>query len=112
MMLYVISCVDKKDGQELRQSLRAEHIEYMIDNIDVQVFGGPLLDEENNTIGSLMCMECKAREDIDVFLSEEPYNKAGLFQRVDVYRCRQMVPEIEPGYIARELEREKLKDNI
>lgn len=106
-MLFTFFCLDKPDAAHIRKQTRAAHIEYMLAHFDRQVFGGPLLDDDGKTLGSLICMECRDRSEAEAFLANEPYARSGLFARVDIFACRQMVPEIVPGFIAAELERER-----
>lgn len=105
-MLTVFVCVDRSDGAVIRQRTRAEHIRYMMDRLTDQVFGGPLLDDAGRTIGSLICMNCRDRTDAERFLAQEPYFRAGLFERVEMFACRQMVPEPVSGFIQAQLDME------
>lgn len=107
-MPFVIHCLDRPDAGDLRRRTRAEHLEYMIAHGDRVAFGGPLQDDDGSrVIGSLMVLSYEAREEVEAFLKNEPYSRAGLFMDLSVSRLRQMVPEDPPGLLLKELERER-----
>ena len=107
-MLFAFICVDKPDSIALRSKLRAPHLEYMIGVKDRTVFGGPLQDEAGEaSLGSIFAIEFGSRAEAEAFLAEEPYNKGGLFQSAEIWRWRQMIPEVEEGQLLKLLEREQ-----
>jgi len=108
-MPFVIHCLDRTDGAALRQRLRPSHIEYMLGHLHRQLYGGPLLGPDGMTVGSLMVTDHATRAELDTFLRDEPYARNGLFASVQVHPLRQMVPETAPGFLASELERERIR---
>lgn len=106
-MLILVYCKDKPGGLPLRRATRAEHLEYMIAARERVVFGGPLLSEEGEPIGSVFALNAASRAEADAFLAAEPYCVAGLFEEIRVHPMRQMVPENPAGVLDRELARER-----
>ncbi len=109
-MLFVFTCIDKPNSAELRLRLRVPHIEYMIRTLDRTAFGGPIKDEDGvSSLGSVFAIDFPDRAAAEAFLADEPYTKGGLFQSTEIRRWKQMVPEPEPGFLQKELERERAK---
>lgn len=109
-MLFAFVCIDKPNTRELRSRLRAPHIEYMLRVKDRTVFGGPIQEDDGETsCGSIFAIEFASRGHADAFIADEPYHRGGLFETVMIRRWRQMVPEIEEGFLLEELERERAK---
>jgi uncharacterized protein len=108
-MLFVIHGHDRpEDGAAIRRCTRPEHLRFVLANPGVFRYGGPLLDEQGQTIGSLMLIDLPDRKALDRFLAEEPYCRNRLFAPLHVHPSRQVVPEIAPGLLAKELAREEL----
>jgi uncharacterized protein len=107
-MLFAFICFDQPGKADLRQRIRAEHIEYMMAVKDRTVFGGPLQDETGDiTIGSVFAIDFVDRLAADAFIIDEPYTKNGVFSKPQIYPWKQMVPETEEGSLQRELERQQ-----
>jgi len=108
-MLFAFICLDKPNSADLRLSVRAEHIEYMIAVKDRTVFGGPLLDEAAAaSIGSIFAIEFESYTAARQFIDKEPYTQKGLFASVQIFPWKQMVPEREEGFLLAELERQRI----
>lgn len=103
-MHYVVIGKDKGEG-ELRRRVRAEHLDYMTTRQDLIVYAGPLIDD-GKMVGSLFVFDVPDRSALDRHFAGDPYFKdGGIFESVDVYESRWMVPEREPGSLAAEAER-------
>ncbi len=66
-MLFIIHALDKPDHLELRKTNQPAHVEYVKSGNVKLVLAGP------------------------IFAADDPYNKAGLFERVDVNAWRKTV---------------------
>lgn len=108
-MPFVVHCLDRPDAGGLRQRLRPSHIEYMLGHLHRQVYGGPLLGPDGATVGSLMVTDHASMMEVEDFLRDEPYARAGLFAIVQIHPLRQMVPEVAAGFLKAELAREKAR---
>lgn len=98
-MIYHILCRDNRDGAALRKRLRPSHLIYMINHVEKIVFGGPLVDENNASNGSVMIMEFNDDTELRRFLDSEPYNAGGLFSEVRISNMLQMVPQPYPEFL-------------
>lgn len=103
-MLFVVYCKDKPG--DLRARLRASHLRHVLANPKPYRFGGPLMSEQGQVIGSFILFEVDDRAHLDAIMAADPYFRDGLYQSVEVHATRQVVPELEPGSLQREIEKE------
>ena len=82
-MLFVIHAIDRPDSLGLRKATRAAHLEYLAD-FDTPV-GGPLLDADGAMCGSCIVLDVPDRAAADAFVTNDPYNRADLFETVSVH---------------------------
>jgi uncharacterized protein YciI len=102
-MIFVVIGKDKPGG-EARRKHRAAHLEFIADHQAPLIYAGPLI-EEGRMIGSLFVFEVADRAALGAHLARDPYFAEGIFEKVDVYESRWMVPERDPGSLAREAEK-------
>ena len=88
MPLFALFCVDKPNSLELRMATREAHLAYAGGFRDRLKLGGPMLDEAGEMAGSIIFLEAEDLAAARAFSAEDPYNKAGLFQRVDITAFR------------------------
>jgi uncharacterized protein YciI len=85
MSLYVIICIDKPDSLDTRMATREAHLAYAKANDYAHIrVGGPFLSENGIMNGSLLIVEAEDDAKADAFVKNDPYGKAGLFERVEV----------------------------
>ncbi len=84
MPLFVAVCIDKPNSLELRMATREAHFAYVRGKQGMMKLGGPFLDENGQMAGSLIIFEAEDLEAAKAFSAEDPYTKAGLFERVEV----------------------------
>jgi uncharacterized protein YciI len=91
-MQYIITAYDGTDEKALerRLAVREEHLVAVERRFKTgeQIFGGALLDDDGNGIGSVMVLDYPTREDLDHSLKAEPYVSRGVWQKVDIKPCR------------------------
>ena len=88
-MLYIIYQVDKPESDAIRAAHRAAHFAYLDDHRDILVLGGAMLAEDGTTrTGSVLIINVGSREEAERFSANEPFRKAGLFERVEITRMR------------------------
>jgi uncharacterized protein YciI len=107
-MDFILICKDKPDSGALRQRLRGPHLEFISDKQHLFKYGGPLLDDQGRMQGSLIIIAFPDRAGLDDYLSKDPYFTGGLFESVAIHATRQIVPELEPGLLAREIAKQKV----
>ncbi|MDG1707928.1 MAG: YciI family protein [Emcibacteraceae bacterium] len=86
-MYYIITAFDKENSLDLRMSVRPDHLAYSNDK-GITVLGGPLLTEGDDPKprGSMLIVEVNSKQEAEDFAANDPYNKAGLFDKVTVRR--------------------------
>lgn len=88
-MLYIIYQVDKPGGEAIRAATREAHFAYLDEHEDILVLGGAMLaDDGVRRTGSVLVVNVPNREEAERFSTNEPFRKAGLFERVEINRMR------------------------
>ncbi|HEY1605878.1 MAG TPA: YciI family protein [Allosphingosinicella sp.] len=91
-------------GGERRRCHRAAHLDYVAGRQDLIVYAGPLI-EEGRMIGSLFVFDVPDRAALDAYLAGDPYFSEHIFESVQIWESRWMVPERAPGALRAEAER-------
>lgn len=84
MPLFVLHCLDKPNSLDVRMGAREAHLAYVGGKRDILKLGGPLLDASGDMAGSLLIVDVADKAAADAFSADDPYTKAGLWQRVDI----------------------------
>lgn len=92
-------------GGEPRRKHRAAHLGHVVDHQGKIVYAGPLLDEAGAMTGSIFVFDVPDRAALDAYLAGDPYFDPGIFESVEIWESRWMVPEREPGFLAAEAAR-------
>lgn len=93
-MLFVIHMLDRPNSAELRAEVSGAHREFVGRYVDAMYLGGPLLADDGETaIGSMVVMDFPDRAAAVELISQEPYNRAGLFESVTI---RAFGPVVRP----------------
>ncbi len=102
-MTFVVIGKDKGGG-ELRRRHRADHLDFVAGRQQDIVYAGPLI-EGGAMIGSVFVFDLPDRAALDAHLAQDPYFAVPIFETVEIYESRWMVPEREPGFLAAEADR-------
>ena len=84
MPLFLLFCVDKPNSLDLRMANREAHLAYAHERLDLIKLGGPMSDDNGDMAGSFLILDVPDKAAAQAFTAGDPYNKAGLFERVDV----------------------------
>jgi uncharacterized protein YciI len=84
MALFMLACFDKPGSLDLRMATREAHLAYVREIAGTVKLAGPMLDEAEQMAGSLFVIECEDRAAAEAFNANDPYQKAGLFVRVEI----------------------------
>ena len=84
MTIFALHCLDKANSLDLRMANREAHLAYVGGFRDQLKLAGPLLDAEGNMAGSLIIVDMADIEAAREFSANDPYRKAGLFERVEI----------------------------
>lgn len=93
MPLYILACFDKANSLDLRMATREAHLAWAASHKDRIRRAGPLLTEEDAMAGSLFFLEAESVDEVRAFNADDPYSKAGLFDRIEVQRFRPTLGE-------------------
>ena len=104
-MIFVVLGRDVPGGAP-RRCHRAAHLDYVAGQQGLIVYAGPLLDD-GRMIGSIFVFEVPDRAALDAYLADDPYFRENIFESVEIWESRWMVPEREEGLLKAEAERAK-----
>ncbi|MBC7952897.1 MAG: YciI family protein [Rhodospirillaceae bacterium] len=91
--MFVVHCQDKPGALQIRLDNRAAHLEFLKANMDKVVMAGPVqTDDRTGMVGSVLVMDFAERAELDAFLANDPYAKAGLFAAVTVLPYKKVLP--------------------
>ncbi len=81
-MIFTMLLMDRPGTADLRVQVRPEHRAYLAKLSDRMAFAGPLTSEDGQkTVGSLLVMDFPSRADLEVWLQDEPFTKAGVYEK-------------------------------
>jgi uncharacterized protein len=89
-MHYSLICYDLPDSSEKRKRLRESHIKYLNGFKKLILFAGPIMDEENNVLGSLIVIKFSNKDEVDDFSKNDPYFLGGLFKKVLINKFKKV----------------------
>jgi len=85
-MIFAILLMDRPGTAQLRVEVRPEHRAYLAQQAERMAFAGPLTSEDGKTVvGSLLVMDFPSRADVDTWLRDEPFTKAGVYDKPIIY---------------------------
>ena len=95
MMQFRVRAYDGEGKLPKRMEVRPRHFENMERMKDHVVCAGGMLDEFGKMIGSLLVMEFENREQLDDYLSNEPYVVERVWERIEVERMNVVILDKE-----------------
>lgn len=92
-MLFVISCTDHPDKNQVRVDTQQSHRDYLGGFSDRIFAAGPYVaDDGEGAIGSLLIVDFPDRAAAESFSAGDPFTKAGIFADVDIRAWRKVRP--------------------
>jgi uncharacterized protein YciI len=91
--LYVINAIDREGAFETRMATRPAHLEHVRAHSNVKL-AGPFLDEAGQPVGSMFILEADDIGQVRTFSDNDPYVKAGVFDRVEIRAFRIVVGDL------------------
>jgi uncharacterized protein YciI len=86
---YVIQTVDKPGASQVRSATRPAHLEYLTARKDKLLAAGALIDDDGSGgHGGVLIIDTDDRAEAERFAADDPFTKAGLFQKVTITRWR------------------------
>jgi uncharacterized protein YciI len=94
MPLYTLIAHDRPDPQQ-RLTHRPAHLEHMqqLDADGRLIYGGPLVNANNQMVGSLIILQAESLEEAKATYAKDPYMKQKVFDRFDVIETKQVFPQ-------------------
>ncbi len=90
-MAYLITCTDKANSLDLRLSTREEHIKYLKKIKKKLILAGPILDKNDNPVGTVLIVDFDNLNALKKFLNDDPYSKVNLFEDVEIVRFKKVI---------------------
>ena len=90
-MLVALIARDKAGALDVRKANREAHLEYLKASAAIVEQAGPLLDDEEQMIGSLIVLDVADMDAARSWANDDPYAKAGLFQSVDLIPWKRVI---------------------
>ena len=90
-MAYLITCTDKANSLDLRLSTREEHIKYLKKIKKKLILAGPILDKNDNPVGTVLIVDFDNLNALKKFLNDDPYFKVNLFDNVEIVRFKKVI---------------------
>lgn len=88
-MPYAIQTLDKPGTAQLRADTRAAHLDYLTQNQHLLLAAGALTDDEGKGgNGGILIVDTDDRKAAERFIADDPFTRAGLFDKVTVTRWR------------------------
>ena len=88
-MPFAIVTQDKPNSAHLRAEVRAVHVEYLKKHQKMLIAAGGLLEDDGSSgPGGILLVDTDDRAVAERFLAEDPFTKAGLFEKATVTRWR------------------------
>jgi uncharacterized protein len=89
VMPHVIITKDKPYSVALRNEVRPVHLEYMTARLDKLLGAFAQVDDANTTVhGGVILYDSDDRAEVEDFVANDPFTRAGLFESVTISRCR------------------------
>jgi uncharacterized protein YciI len=92
--MYALICFDRPDSAALRDTHRAAHMDFLKENSERIVFGGPLKNTpEGASTGALIVVDCATRKEAEAFIAADPFHRGGVYESVAVRAFKQVFPQ-------------------
>jgi uncharacterized protein YciI len=87
-MIYIRVCFDHPGASDLRAKHRSERRAYLESNTVKIIQAGPLCagDANDTYLGTFMLIEANSREEVVAYHENDPFTKAGIFERWFIVR--------------------------
>ena len=90
MTHFLVICIDKKNSLTRRLENREQHLKHLKSLRKKLLMAGPILDEKENPVGSLLIIDFKKKTDLQKFLENDPYSKADLFKTIKIEKFKRV----------------------
>ena len=95
MPQFLVTLYDGNDAgaPARRKATMPAHLDDLRDNVATGrlVFGGRIVDQQQEPIGSFFVADCADRAELDAMIANDPYTIGNVWQRVEVQPVRVVV---------------------
>ncbi|MBP5539329.1 MAG: hypothetical protein J6X69_05825 [Bacteroidales bacterium] len=91
-MQFIVKAYDGEGMLEKRMAVRPRHLEGMARLGGHVICAGGLLDEAGKMTGSVLVMEFADRNELDDYLSNEPYVLEHVWEKIEIDRMNVVIP--------------------
>lgn len=98
MPLFVITCTDREGTLEKRLAVRPQHLA-RLEKLDAEgrvIVAGAMPKDRDNLqagfYGSTLILDFESREELDLWLADEPFLKEGIYADIDVKPFNKALP--------------------
>lgn len=98
MPLFVITCTDREGTLEKRLAVRPQHLA-RLEKLDAEgrvIVAGAMPKDRDNLqagfYGSTLILDFDSREELDIWLADEPFLKEGIYADIDVKPFNKALP--------------------
>jgi uncharacterized protein YciI len=88
MPMFILYCLDKPGSLDVRMANREAHLVYARGQTDIVKLGGPISNGAGEMAGSMLLLDLPDLAAAEAFAANDPYTKAGLFERVEIQPFR------------------------
>jgi uncharacterized protein len=86
---YVVQTKDKAGSSQIRADNRTAHIEYLTTQKHLLLAAGALIEDDGTGgNGGVLIVDTDDRREAERFINNDPFTKAGLFEKVTITRWR------------------------
>ena len=110
-MKFILNCTLAQGVEERRLAFRLRHLTYISDHRSMILFGGPALGASGTPEEMVLVIDAADEAAAARFSHDEPYTANGVFSDVRIRRWAEVLPELVPGSLDAEIEKEKRRMN-
>lgn len=86
-MPFLIETFDKQDREHIRKEVLSEHLRFLAAHAPKLIAcGSKKKDDGSDLGGGSYILDVDDRGDAEAFIAQDPYQLAGLFERVEIIR--------------------------
>jgi uncharacterized protein YciI len=104
---FALFCEVDRSKEALRHRVRGDHLAFLDARKSRIRFGGPLTDLDGAPETMLIVLRAGSAAEATAFMTDEPYNRSGVFSRITVRPWIHILPETQPGELARSVAAER-----
>lgn len=91
-MQYIVMAYDGNDEKAMdrRLAVREEHLKSVEKRFKAgeHLYGAAMLNDDGKMIGSMMVVEYPSREELDMWLKDEPYVVGDVWRKIEIKTCK------------------------